>query len=239
MKFYFVAGERSGDLHGGNLIRALKNKSADFQFRGFGGEYMESAGMDLVVDYEQLAFMGFVEVLANLKTIRDKMALCKQDILAYKPDVVVLIDYAGFNMRLAKFANAQGIRVFWYISPKVWAWNQGRAWKLKQSVDRMFCILPFEKEFFQKFDWEVDYVGNPVLDAIRIHTADFTFVKRHELNPDQSIVALLPGSRQQELKRITPLMIEVVKRFPQVQFVVGVVHNLDEDLYVPDRKSVV
>ena len=150
MKFYLIAGERSGDLHGGNLIKALKQHQPDAIFRGFGGDYMSAAGMDVVVHYRELAFMGFAEVLANLSTISKKIKQCKNDILQYKPDVIILIDYAGFNMRIAKFAKSKGVKVFWYISPKVWAWNQKRAIKLKANVDRMFVILPFEKDFFKK-----------------------------------------------------------------------------------------
>src|SRR5690349_11775445 len=165
MRYYLIAGERSGDLHGGNLLKAIRSHDTGLVARGFGGDNMRNAGMDVTVHYNQMAFMGFVAVLANLGTIASLIKKCKQDILEFKPDVIILIDYAGFNMRIAKFAKEKGIRVFYYISPKVWAWNTGRAWKLKAVVDRMFCILPFEKEFFRKFDWEVDYVGNPVLDA--------------------------------------------------------------------------
>lgn len=231
MKFYLIAGERSGDLHGSNLIKQLKQREPGAQFRGFGGDYMREAGMQEVVHYRELAFMGFAEVLANLRTISKKIDQCKKDILQYKPDVIVLIDYAGFNMRIAKFARLKGIRVFWYISPKVWAWNQSRAWTLKANVDRMFVILPFEKEFFKKFDWNVEYVGNPVLDAIKAHQPDADFITKNTLDRTKKIVALLPGSRQQELKKIIPLMVEVAAKTPDVQFVVAAVKNLKKDLY--------
>ncbi len=231
MKFYLIAGERSGDLHGSNLIKQIKLREPDAEFRGFGGDYMRETGMEEVVHYRELAFMGFAEVVANLNTISKKIKQCKTDILQYKPDVIVLIDYAGFNMRIAKFAKQHGIKVFWYISPKVWAWNQGRAWKLKTNVDRMFVILPFEKQFFQKFDWNVDYVGNPVLDAVRAHAKNEHFITQNNLNPQKPVIALLPGSRKQELKMIIPLMAKVAARFPALQFVVAAVTNLDQAMY--------
>jgi lipid-A-disaccharide synthase len=233
MKFYLIAGERSGDLHGGNLIKALTQHQADAAFRGFGGDYMSAAGMEVVVHYRELAFMGFAEVVANLSTISKKIKLCKNDILQYKPDVIVLIDYAGFNMRIAKFAKSRGIKIFWYISPKVWAWNQNRALKLKANVDRMFVILPFEKDFFKKFNWDVEYVGNPVLDSIKGHQPDGDFLKKNSIDSSQKLVALLPGSRKQELLRMIPLMAGVASRFPQLQFGVATVNNLNEELYAP------
>lgn len=235
MKFYLIAGERSGDLHGSNLIKSLKNHITNSSFRGFGGDYMQSAGMNLVVHYRELAFMGFAEVLANLRTISKKLKQCQEDILQYKPDVIVLIDYAGFNLRIAKFAKQRGIKVYWYIAPKVWAWNQNRALKLKASVDKMFVILPFEKEFFQKFDWRVDYVGNPVLDAVKAHQRDEAFLTNNKFNPNSKLIALLPGSRKQELLRIIPLMASVVSKLPHVQFGLAVVDNLDQNLYAPLR----
>lgn len=231
MKFYLIAGERSGDLHGSNLIKQIVQREPESQFRGFGGDYMREAGMEEVVHYRELAFMGFAEVVANLRTISKKIEQCKKDILQYKPDVIVLIDYAGFNMRIAKFAKQHGLKVFWYISPKVWAWNQGRALKLKANVDRMFVILPFEKDFFKKFDWNVDYVGNPVLDAIKAHQQHSSFKQQHGINQDKKIVALLPGSRQQELKKITPLMAGVASQNTDLQFIVAAVSNLNRDLY--------
>jgi lipid-A-disaccharide synthase len=235
MKLYFVAGERSGDLHGGNLVSALKSRQEGIFCRGFGGDHMKQAGMDVVTNYREMAFMGFAEVLANLTTISKKLKQCKQDILVFKPDAVVLIDYAGFNMRIAKFARKNGFKVFWYISPKVWAWNQSRAWKLKACIDRMFVILPFERDFFKKFNWEVDYVGNPVLDAVKKHVPERAFLQRNNLAPDRPIVALLPGSRKQEVKFIIPVMAEVVKKFPEIQFAVAAVDNLPPAYYQPLR----
>jgi lipid-A-disaccharide synthase len=236
MKFYCIAGERSGDLHGGNLIKSLRRINPEASFRGFGGDYMQSAGMDVFVHYREMAFMGFAEVLANVRTISKKLKQCKTDILSYKPDVIILIDYAGFNMRIAKFAKKQGIKVFWYISPKVWAWNQSRALKLKANVDKMFVILPFEKSFFEKYGWYVDYVGNPVLDAVKAHEPNKDFLAINTFTTRIPIVALLPGSRKQELQRMIPLMAYVAAKMPQVQFGLATVSNLEDDLYAPMRK---
>lgn len=231
MKFYLVAGERSGDLHGGNLIKELKKQAPTAFFRGFGGDTMQASGMEVVVHYRELAFMGFAEVLMNLSTISKKIKQCQQDILEYKPDVIILIDYAGFNLRIAKFAKARGLKVFWYISPKVWAWNQNRAKKLKTNVDRMFVILPFEKDFFKKFDWEVDYVGNPVLDAIKAHQTNNVFLSKNNLSSDRPLVALLPGSRKQELQHMLPVMTAVASSMPEIQFGIATVDNLSDMLY--------
>jgi len=233
MKFYCIAGERSGDLHGGNLIKSISKIAPQSLFRGFGGDYMQSAGMDVVVHYRELAFMGFAEVLANLRTISKKLKQCQADILNHNPDTLVLIDYAGFNMRIAKFARKKGIKVYWYISPKVWAWNQSRALKLKANVDKMFVILPFEKAFFKKYDWNVDYVGNPVLDAVKAHRPDQSFLEKNSFKRDASLVALLPGSRKQELQRMIPLMAAVASKLPNVQFGLATVNNLSEELYAP------
>jgi lipid-A-disaccharide synthase len=231
MRYYIIAGERSGDLHGGNLVKALRQQDANASLRGFGGEYMQQAGVDLTVHYKDLAFMGLVEVLTNLNKISNYIKKCKEDILEFKPDVIILIDYGGFNRRIAKFGRKEGIRVFYYIPPKVWAWYQSRALELKQNVDQLFVILPFEKPFFRKFDWEVDYVGNPVLDAVKAHIPDEQFLTRYSFDSESPLVALLPGSRKQELKTIIPLMASVVKKFPTTQFAVAAVSNLDQSMY--------
>ncbi len=225
MKYYLIAGERSGDLHGGNLIKALKNYDADGQFRGYGGDNMEAQGMHLSVHYRELAFMGFLEVVKNLGTITAYLKKCKADIAEFRPDVVVLIDYAGFNLKIARFCKSNGIRVFYYISPKVWAWNTKRAWKLKRLVDRMFVIMPFEKDFYKKFNWEVDYVGNPVLDALKSYK-----ISRVDFDKKKT-VALLPGSRRQELENALPVFCELCDRFPEYHFVVAAVDNIDRNVY--------
>ncbi|RYF59322.1 MAG: lipid-A-disaccharide synthase, partial [Cytophagaceae bacterium] len=230
MTYYIIAGERSGDLHGANLIRAIREHDTDAQVRAWGGEQMEAAGSTLVKHYRDLAFMGFWEVAKNLGTIRQNMRDCQADVLAHRPDVLILIDYAGFNLRMAKWARKQGIRVFYYISPKVWAWNQRRALAIKANVDRLFVILPFEKTFFSKYDYEVEYVGNPLLDALANHQPNEEAVA--QLNQsDKPLIALLPGSRRQEITAILPVMLETTRQFPNYRFVVGTVSNLPDTLY--------
>ncbi|NJN42550.1 MAG: lipid-A-disaccharide synthase, partial [Flammeovirgaceae bacterium] len=231
MRYYLIAGERSGDLHGSNLIKALRKVDAQAEFRGYGGDYMKEAGMDLIVHYRELAFMGVVQVIANLRTITKRLNQCKIDIVEYKPDVVILIDYADFNLRVAQHARQHGIKTFYYISPKVWAWRQKRALKLKANVDRMFCILPFEKDFYRKFDWDVDYVGNPVLDAVKGFTPNPEFRKKNKLKKEDKLIGLLPGSRSLELKRIIPLMSKVVELNPDETFIVAGVTSLPRELY--------
>lgn len=233
MRYYIIAGERSGDLHGSNLVKAIRKQDSNATFRGFGGEYLQNAGVDLFVHYAEFAVMGFAEVLLNIIKISGYIRKCQKDILAFRPDVIILIDYAGFNRQIARFGTNKKIRVFYYITPKVWAWNQGRAHQLKANVDRMFVILPFEKDFYKKYDWDVDYVGNPVLDAVKAHEPDVKFVARYGLATGSPIVALLPGSRKVELLRITPVMREVIARFPQYQFAVATVNNLSKDMYLP------
>ncbi|MBS1979485.1 MAG: lipid-A-disaccharide synthase [Bacteroidetes bacterium] len=235
MRYYIIAGERSGDLHASNLIRALRQRDENAVVRGFGGDLMKGAGADLAVHYEEMAFMGFVTLIRNYGTIRRMLKFCKQDILKFKPDVVIHIDYGGFNRRIAKFTKASGITTFYYIPPKVWAWYQSRARELKESIDRMFVILPFEKEFFRTYGMEVDYVGNPVLDAVKSFTSDGTFLARHGFDSGKPIVALLPGSRKMELARNVPTMLAVVDRFPQYEFGLAALSNLDGKLYEPLR----
>ena len=236
MKYYLIAGERSGDMHGANLIKALKKEDPRAEIRCWGGDAMQLAGGDLVVHYRDLAFMGFLEVLQNLRTIRRFLKQCEKDLLAYQPDVLILIDYPGFNMRMAAFAKKQGIRVNYYISPKLWAWNQGRARKIKAHVDRMFVILPFEKAFYQKFDYEVEYVGNPLLDAVRAFTPQADFRRQHGLD-ERPLVAVLPGSRKQEVLNMLNTMLEVARNYPDYQFAVAAVDNLPDNLYDAARSA--
>lgn len=231
-KLYIIAGERSGDLHGSNLVKSLRAHNSALSIRGFGGDEMQKAGVDIVVHYEKLAFMGFLSLAKNLFTIFKFIKLCKNDIAQFKPDAIILIDYGGFNLKIAKYAKPKGFKVFYYIPPKVWAWYQSRAFQLKKAVDRLFVILPFEKKFFkEKCDWEVDYVGNPVLDAIKSFKADPSFSSKNGIDRSRKLVALLPGSRKVELKRIVPLMEEVAKKNGRIQFVVAAVSNLDDQLY--------
>lgn len=229
-RYYLIAGERSGDLHGANLIKAIRQHDSTAAFRAWGGEQMEEAGATLVQHYRETAFMGLGTVIRNLPKVLRFIQECKKDILAYQPDVVILIDYAGFNMRIAKFAKQHGFRTFYYISPKVWAWNQSRAFKIKAFVDRMFVIFPFEVPFFQQYDYQVDYVGNPLLDAIAAFETQPNFREKHKLGT-KPIIALLPGSRRQEVTGMLSVMLSTVKQFPDYQFVVAGVTNLPEELY--------
>lgn len=236
MRYYLIAGERSGDLHGSNLIRSLKKNDPNAVFRGFGGDYMKAVGMDLAVHYDEMAFMGLKALITNAWTIYQKIKFCKEDILEFKPDVIILIDYAGFNGRIGRFGKKMGIRVFYYISPKVWAWYTRRALELKSFVERMFVILPFEKEFYKKFDFDVDYVGNPVLDAVKAFRPDPDFLNKNQFIPGKKIIALLPGSRKMELNRIVPVMAEVARANPQYQFAVAAIQSLPPELYASLRE---
>lgn len=234
MKYYLVAGERSGDLHGGNLLRALKKHDPEMTCRGFGGDDMQRGGMQLFVHYRELEMMGFLSLAVHLPRVFRFMARCKKDLLAWQPDVVILIDYGGFNMQIARFAHRKGLRVFYYIPPKIWAWYQGRARNLKSWVERLFVILPFEKTFYQRYGLESDYVGNPVLDAIKAYQAAVTPAPQAR-EIARPLVALLPGSRRGELKRIVPLMADVARHAPDWKFIVAAVNSLDEECYRPLR----
>ncbi|MES2518734.1 MAG: lipid-A-disaccharide synthase [Bacteroidota bacterium] len=230
MKYYIIAGERSGDLHGSNLIKGIRKHDPEAQIRAWGGEMMQSAGAEIVKHYRDLAFMGFFEVVKNLPTILGFLAFCKKDIKNFQPDVIILIDYAGFNMRVAKFAKLNGFKTFYYISPKVWAWNQSRALNIKKFVDKLFVIFPFEKDFFKQYDYEVEYVGNPLFDAIADFTPAENFKKEARLG-QKPIIALLPGSRKQEVEMMLSLMMSQVYEFPDYQVVIGAVSNLPKELY--------
>jgi lipid-A-disaccharide synthase len=213
LKYYLIAGEASGDLHGSNLLKALRTYDSDPQFRAWGGDLMQAQGATLVKHYRELAFMGFLEVVLNLSTILGNLKYCKADIISFQPDVLVLIDYPGFNMRIAEFAKKKGIHVVYYISPQIWAWKKNRAFKLKRDVDRMLTILPFERDFYQQFDMSVDFVGHPLLDAIseRPLFSKEERIKEFSLNAEHEIVALLPGSRNQEIIKMLPLMVEAAE----------------------------
>ncbi len=221
MKYYVIAGEASGDLHGSNLIKELKKLDAEAVFRCWGGYLMEKAAeTKLVEHYRNTAFMGFVEVVKNLRTILRFLDECKKDILAYRPDFLILIDYPGFNLRIAQFAKENNLPVYYYISPQIWAWNTGRVHKIKKRVDKLFVILPFEKDFYKEWDFEVDFVGHPLLDAIEYAPISQNFYVQNKLS-NQPIIALLPGSRKQEIRKMLPIMLEMVKHFPEYQFVIA------------------
>jgi len=234
MKYYLIAGERSGDLHASNLMKSLKVKDSEADFRFWGGDYMQSVGGEMVVHYRQLAFMGFIEVVLNLFTISKFIKQCKKDIAEWQPDVLILVDYGGFNLKIADYAKKAGFKVVFYISPKVWAWNQNRAYKIKARVDKMLCILPFEVDFYKKFDWDVEYVGNPVVEAVNAHKVNNNFLSENKL--ENEIIAVLPGSRKQELNKILPTIATVIEQFPTQQFVVAGVNNLPVEMYAPVAK---
>ena len=230
MRYYLVAGEASGDLHGSNLMKELKNLDSAAEFRFFGGDLMQAQGGTLVKHYADMAFMGFVEVIFNLRTILGNLKFCKQDIANWQPDVLILIDFPGFNLKVAQFAKAAGIKVCYYISPKVWAWNQKRVLRIKRSVDHLFCILPFEVDFYKSWGMDVDYVGNPLLDAISAFTPDEHFLQNNNLT-QKPIIALLPGSRTQEINHLLPTMLACCKHFPQHQFVIAGAPSFSADFY--------
>ena len=224
MKYYIIAGEASGDLHGSNLIKQLKLKDAQAEFRGWGGDAIQAAGTTLVKHYKELAFMGFTEVLMNIRTILNNIFFCKQDITDYKPDVLILIDYPGFNLRIAQWAKRQGIKVVSYISPQVWAWKENRVKKIRDCVDLMLVILPFEKAFYKKWNFDVTYVGHPLLDALK----DIPVTNLQYKKP---VIALLPGSRKQEIKALLPIMLEVIPNFPEYEFVIAQAPSQPDSLY--------
>lgn len=237
MKYYLICGERSGDLHASNLIKALKANDPELKIRGIGGDLSKNAGLKLHAHYKDIAFMGFVEVFLNLFTIAKVLRKTKKDILSYKPDAIILVDFSGFNMKIASFCKEHKIKVFYYISPKVWAWNTKRAHKIKRLVDHMFVILPFEKEFYEQFEYKVDYVGNPLRDAISNFTPNGNFLQKHQLNSEKKLVAILPGSRYQEVTMLLDRMVEVAFDFPNVQFVIAAVSNLDSKIYESYKRN--
>ena len=230
MKLYIIAGEASGDLHGSNLIKALRNQNPEVQCRVWGGDMMQEAGGELVKHYRDLAFMGFVEVLANLRTILNNIRFCKQDILDYQPDVVVFIDYPGFNLRIARWlresvnAGLLKSKIVYYIAPQIWAWHTSRVHAIKRDMDKVLVILPFEKAFYEKYDVVAEFVGHPLLDVIP-KAADPTGT----VSP--KTIALLPGSRRQEVKKILPVMLSVTENFPEFTFVIAASNALPESFY--------
>lgn len=234
MKYYIISGEASGDLHASNLMKALKveDKSADFRF--WGGDLMLKEGGFMVKHFKDTAFMGFVDVAVHIREIKKNFALCKRDLLEYKPDLLILVDYPGFNLRIAEFAHQNLITTHYYISPKIWAWKQSRVHKIKKFIDKMFVIFPFEIDFYNKFDYPVSYVGNPLLDAIRTYNefsaTDEAFRSKNGLS-DKPLIALLPGSRKQEIKNHLSLMLDLADLFPDYEFVVAGAPALDEKNY--------
>lgn len=224
MRIYIISGEASGDLHGSNLVHEILKKSPDSTIHCWGGELMEKAGAKVVKHYRDLAFMGFIEVLFNLKTILRNIAFCKKDILEFKPDVLVLIDYPGFNLRIAEWAKEQGIRVVYYISPQIWAWKQGRVHKIKRCVDDMCVVLPFEKDFYTRFNYNAHFVGHPLLDEI---------AKDDSTREKQEIIALLPGSRKQEISAMLPIMLNAVENVGNYKCIIAGAPGMTADFYAP------
>lgn len=233
MKYYIIAGEASGDLHAANLMKALKKKDPQADFRFWGGDLMQDVGGTLVKHYKELAFMGFIEVLMNLRTILKNITLCKKDITNYNPDVIIFVDYPGFNLRIAKWAKTEGYKTHYYISPQIWAWKEGRIKDIKRDVDAMYVILPFEKEFYEdKHNFPVHFVGHPLIDAIAqkqlINPSNF----KAEFNLDnRPIIALLPGSRKQEISKMLEVMLSVTKDFKDYQFVIAGAPSQDAAFY--------
>ena len=235
MKYYIIVGEASGDLHASNLMKSLLETDKEADFRFFGGDLMESVGGVLVKHYREMAYMGMIPVLLNLRTIFKNMNICRQDIAQYKPDVVVLVDYPGFNLKIAKYVKTKcNIPVYYYISPKIWAWKKYRIKDIRKYVDKMLSILPFEVDFYQQYNYKIDYVGNPTVDAIADRDyPNETFEEYIQTNqlPDKPIIALLAGSRKQEIKDNLPTMLSVVSKFPEYQAVIAGAPGIDANYY--------
>ncbi|TMI96297.1 MAG: lipid-A-disaccharide synthase [Bacteroidetes bacterium] len=237
MKYYIIAGEASGDLHGSNLIRELKKHDHSARVRCWGGDKMEQAGAELVKHYRDLAFMGFAEVAKNLGTILQNLKFCKQDILQFNPDALILIDYPGFNLRIARWAKQHGLKVIYYISPQVWAWKEDRVRSMKKNIDKMIVIIPFEKDYFKnKWNWNVEYVGHPLVEVIESYKSGVGSEESTKRNSPLTthhspLIALLPGSRKQEIAKKLPIMLEVSRSFPDHQFVVAEAPSVEDEFY--------
>lgn len=234
MKYYLIAGEASGDLHGSNLMKGIKQFDPKAEFRYFGGDLMQQQGGNLVKHYRDMAFMGLFAVIAHLPAILRNMRLCKNDILAFHPDAVILVDYPGFNLKIAEFAHTKGFRVLYYISPKIWAWKKKRVYAIRKFVDRMFVLLPFEVDFYRQYGYKTEFLGNPVVDAVAAHLAlpvdRDQFIHSHGLS-GKPIIALLPGSRRQEINNCLPEMITAAQSFPEYQFVIAGAPSMEPSIY--------
>lgn len=226
MKYYLIAGEASGDLHGSNLIKALHLQDTSASIRCWGGDKMEAAGATIVKHISSLAFMGFIEIIKNLRTILKNIRFCKNDIRNFQPDVLVLIDYPGFNLRIARWAKKQNIRTVYYISPQVWAWKEKRVHSIKKNVDKMIVIFPFEKTFYDKWNYEVEYVGHPLVPVVENFKKDHSYIQKVK-----GTIALLPGSRKQEIKAKLPVMLQATKQLPGHEFIVAKAPSIDAEFY--------
>lgn len=232
MKYYVIAGEASGDLHASNMMKQILLQDTAANFRFWGGDKMQKVGGELVKHYKDLAFMGFVEVVKNLPTILRNISFCKQDIEAYQPDALILVDYPGFNLRIAEWAKEKGYKIYYYISPQIWAWKQSRVHKIKRVVDKMYCILPFEKDFYKKFDYDADFVGHPLLDAIQSDIIEDASSIRKKYNfGNDKVVLLLPGSRKQEIAEMLKVMVQVAKKNDGYRFVIAAVKSITPEFY--------
>ncbi|MHB9147391.1 MAG: lipid-A-disaccharide synthase [Candidatus Amoebophilus sp.] len=235
MRYYIIAGEKSGDIYGSRLTKALQQLDSQAIFRGYGGNHMQQAGVDIVVHYRELAVMG-VGFLRSFIKLYKYYKNCKKDIEQFQPDAIILIDYAGFNLRIAKFAKEKHIKVFYYISPKLWAWNTKRVHKIKAYVDQMFTIFPFEKDFYKQHNYHtVEYVGNPLIEEAKYYNKNCNFLKDNKLDK-RPIIALLPGSRLQEITKLLPVMLALVTALPEYQFVVAGISELPAELYMPAKQ---
>jgi lipid-A-disaccharide synthase len=236
MKYYIIAGEASGDLHASNLMKELKIQDPQAEFRFWGGDLMQQQGGTLVKHYRDLAYMGILEVIKNIRTISQNFKFCKLDLLDYKPDVLILVDYPGFNLRIAKFSHEKGIKTYYYISPKIWAWKKSRAYKIKKYIDKMFTIFPFEKAFYKNYGYDVEYFGNPLVDEIEAKKPLLldknTFLENNHLEK-KPIIALLAGSRKQEINILLPEMIRLIEYYPEYQFVIAGAPSFDAAYYLP------
>jgi len=234
MKYMIIAGEASGDLHGSHLVKELKKLDPEGIFRGWGGNLMQQAGVELMAHYRDMAFMGFIEVLFHLGKIRNLFRTARKELVLFRPDVLILIDYPGFNLRMARYAKEQGIRVCYYISPKVWAWKSSRVKKIKKYVDQMFVIFPFEEEYYKRHRYQVYFEGNPLIDSISRFEGNMVsreeFMKRNGLD-NRPLIGIIPGSRIQEVKRNLPVMLKMTEHYPEFQFLVAGFPTLDRDMY--------
>lgn len=236
MRYYIIAGEASGDLHAANLVKEIKALDPQAELRGIGGDGMQLVGVELVRHYRDTAYMGFLEVILHLRKILAHIRFCKQDIAQWKPDVLILVDYPGFNLRIAPFAHAMGIQVSYYISPQLWAWKSSRVEIIKKYVHQLLVILPFEEKFYAQYQYPVTFVGHPLLDAIHQFTPDDAFLAKHQLR-DKKYIAILPGSRKQEIRVKLPIMLSVMDAFPEYTFVVACAPGLDLDFYKEYAKT--
>ncbi len=233
MRYFLVAGEASGDLHASNLMAQIKEHDSDADFMFFGGDLMQAQGGVMLKHYREMAYMGLFEVIANIGKVKANFKLCKQKLLEYNPDAFILVDYPGFNLRMAEFAHEHHIKTFYYISPKIWAWKKKRAYKVKKFIDKMFVIFPFEVEFYKQFDYKVEYVGNPLIDAMRLKEKDIMPKEQffEKYNIKKPVIALVPGSRKSEIKYILPEMLKVMPHFEQYKFIICGAPSIPKDYY--------